>query len=499
MSFVLCVSRTIHASPIRPQQLGHHRASLLLFGLSLCFGCNTVLPQERSNPNRVFSDRRCPREIFAPSVLPFERSIHALPEFWLEGHPRAAFEVMNLEAIREQNEHVQALKDSEDAWPIGRVDPSSLHLDYAAIEKKLSKRMARFSNMMTKALLVDVQGRMPDAGLLLEMNRQIASMRPADELRVCYAHTPLRCLPTRQGVYEKQWQPMFDLLQCSELHLGDVVRVLAKTDAFAYVWSAFADGWVDISKLTPPLSRDDSDTFVHPKQFIVVTADRVPLWSIAAPNRDVSGDTMLQARMGSTFPLLQTAENRLSILIPTAQGLAQGYTRSGSGVSVGYSMLTRETWIRRLFTLLYSPYGWGGMGDYRDCSQLIMDVFNSFGLQIPRNSAHQSLSGTARFDVGHLTPFQKQRLIEEKSAEGILLLYLPGHIMLYLGKDRGHLFAFHQFSGYLSPCAQGGETMLRVNRTAITALDLGAGCSRRSFLERIQRLILFKLEVGFLS
>ena len=72
--------------------------------------------------------------------------------------------------------------------------------------------------------------------------------------------------------------------------------------------------------------------------------------------------------------------------------------------------------------------------------------------------------------------------------------------MLHLGQDDGRLYALHQFSGYLAPCrgAPRGrpergktETMVRVNRAAVTSLELGRGSSRTAFIERLTRLVLF--------
>ena len=47
---------------------------------------------------------------------------------------------------------------------------------------------------------------------------------------------------------------------------------------------------------------------------------------------------------------------------------------------------------------------------------------------------------------------------------GIVLLYLKGHIMLFVGRDGDQLYALHQVSGYLVPCEKpdsgASETML---------------------------------------
>ena len=73
---------------------------------------------------------------------------------------------------------------------------------------------------------------------------------------------------------------------------------------------------------------------------------------------------------------------------------------------------------------------------------------------------------------------------------GIVLLHFPGHIMLYLGRDEhGTPMVIHAFSEYLEACEPEGETLRRVDRVAVSDLTLGAGTSRRSFLERITKVI----------
>ncbi|MCA9604576.1 MAG: hypothetical protein KC619_03215, partial [Myxococcales bacterium] len=76
-----------------------------------------------------------------------------------------------------------------------------------------------------------------------------------------------------------------------------------------------------------------------------------------------------------------------------------------------------------------------------------------------------------------------------------------GHIMLYLGRDAaGTPMAIHSFSEYLEPCAaeggEGEETLRRVDRVTVSDLTLGRDTSRRSFLERLERIVVLGQRVG---
>ena len=80
----------------------------------------------------------------------------------------------------------------------------------------------------------------------------------------------------------------------------------------------------------------------------------------------------------------------------------------------------------------------------------------------------------------------------------MVLVHFPGHIMLYLGRDKaGTPRVLHSFAEYLAPCPGGGETLLEVGASAVTDLTLGKGTSRRSFLERITHLTVFGKAPGY--
>ena len=152
---------------------------------------------------------------------------------------------------------------------------------------------------------------------------------------------------------------------------------------------------------------------------------------------------------------------------------------------------TRRELLTEAFSVLDEPYGWGGKGGGYDCSRFLLDVFGSFGIELPRHSARQALAGTFSVDVSSVGDLNEKRLLLEAAAHrGIVLLHFPGHIMLYLGtSNEGVPMAIHAFSEYLTPCVGLDlETVNRVDRVAVSDLSLGVGSSRRDFLSRITRI-----------
>ncbi|HET6583389.1 MAG TPA: NlpC/P60 family protein, partial [Nannocystaceae bacterium] len=137
------------------------------------------------------------------------------------------------------------------------------------------------------------------------------------------------------------------------------------------------------------------------------------------------------------------------------------------------------------------PYGWGGKDGARDCSQFLHDLFAGFGIPLGRHSSVQATQGTANVDVAGWTEADKLAAIDDAAHDGVVLLYMPGHVMLDVGKDGDRRFAISAIAEYVEPCAGAGETLRRLDRVAVTDLELGRGSSRGAFIERITRIAVF--------
>ena len=68
---------------------------------------------------------------------------------------------------------------------------------------------------------------------------------------------------------------------------------------------------------------------------------------------------------------------------------------------------------------------------------------------------------------------------------------MPGHIMLDVGAARGRRWSISAIAEFLVPCPEGGETVHRLDRVALTDLELGRGSSRGAFIDRITTLAVF--------
>ncbi len=424
--------------------------------------------------------RPCPAQAPAPAVFPHTRPRHRTVEFWLA---RAADRTVKPKQVEEQNDRVRELR--HEGWPSGRFDLLKLSFTREKIRERLQERATKLREAAEEGKRVMPDGT-PARALAAAMWKKMQKAKPVDELRLVWKATALRCFPHAGPVYEKAWDVAFDLLQCSWLRVGEPVKVFARGDDYWYVWSEYAEGWVHGANLTPPLDAAQARRHLGKKRRVVVQADRVPLWV------DMQQTTLLGVlRLGTHLPIQQTRGGMYRVAVPTASGLRSGWL-GDSGAGPWRPRLSKAALLRRAFSLLGSTYGWGGVGGTRDCSRFMMDLFGASGVLLPRNSWHQSNAGTRQVDVSAMDVATRARAMEQHNKKGVVLLYLPGHIMLYLGRDGDRHYALHQFSGYLVPCKGGGETMMRVNRAEVTSLELGRGSSRTAFIERITKLVLFQ-------
>ena len=482
-------------------------ALLSLASVCLVSGCPSddkpapAAPTNRSvRSASATSDKRpCPAEAPAPPIIPYHRPEHDLVDFWLSRLNKPGRVLLAPDRILEHNRELLG-QPGEDP-PTGLTDLLKLTPPAARVKALLAKRLEHLREGVKAGKRVWADGSKP-TDLLERLTTLQRRAEIGGGLHLLHRSEPLRCFPEPRGIYEKAHDLAFDLNQCSQVRTGEPVKVLARAHDYWFVRTVYGQGWVRPSALSRAIPAEELAEYLDPRRRVVVVADRVPLWDAAR-----GGQVVGSATLGAQFPRIVLKKEarpapvrrrkkddepppRRRVSVPTAAGLTTRWLDQ-RGTTLGFSPFSREAVLRRAFSLLHTPYGWGGTGGRRDCSRLMMDLFASFGLRIPRNTAQQSHAGARRVDVGHLDETAKAAAMAADATDGVVLMNMKGHIMLYVGSDGDRQFGLHLFSGYLQPCPGGGETMMRVNRTAVTSLGLGRGSSRRSFLRRITRLIVF--------
>ncbi|WP_121073858.1 SH3 domain-containing protein [Helicobacter pylori] len=253
----------------------------------------------------------------------------------------------------------------------------------------------------------------------------------------------VRAVPTNKPYYLSQKGYPFDRYQNSLIFQGTPVLVthfnLDKT--YAHIQSSFVYGWIKVSDLA--YMRDkDIELLTKLKNYVMPIKDKIPLYTDY-------GDFYTNARVGELFALIpqsqKTSQN------PQKKELkAYGFLRDAKGYAALQSVIldekdffvfpkafNSENMAYFIDTMLGQKYGWGGLLGNRDCSAFTRDSFANFGILLPRNSYAQSRYANNYVDLSSMKTKEKEDYILKNATPFGTLIYLKGHIMLYLG-ERNH-------------------------------------------------------------
>jgi cell wall-associated NlpC family hydrolase len=109
---------------------------------------------------------------------------------------------------------------------------------------------------------------------------------------------------------------------------------------------------------------------------------------------------------------------------------------------------TRGNLLRQAFKFLGERYGWGHDYEARDCSGFVAEVYRSLGVELPRNTGDQARSPVLANRI--VFKPDEGREARERALAGVQagdLLYIPGHLMMVLGRVDGRLYVIHDIEG----------------------------------------------------
>lgn len=367
-----------------------------------------------------------------------------------------------------------ALAEAAASMPAGVRDPWSAGIDAASVLALTGERVASYAAEAAAAELIQTA-----PGAIAAAADVVATAVPVDHARLVVDETQLFCAPIAGTLLKPPGDPEFDRNACTSLHPGELVRVLARAGGeWLAVHAGHTVGWVHPDGLSSPLAEDERRAWR--------AGDR--LWSLRDDVTTVGG---VVVRLGVGLPIVALDGGHAEVRVATGQGPALDRIAIDDRVHIGFAPLRRGAVLEVLLAQLGAPYGWGGRAGARDCSQLLRDALAPFGVVLARHSSSQAQQGVRSIDVAGLADADKLAAIAEQARTGIVLAYMPGHIMIDLGERDGRRFALSAIAEYLEPCADGGEALWKLGRVAVTDLELGRGTSRGAFIERITRLAVF--------
>src|SRR5690606_31066824 len=292
----------------------------------------------------------------------------------------------------------------------------------------------------------------------------------------------LRTFPTHLRVFSTPDDRDIDRFQESALFPGTPVAVVhrSRDRRWLFVLSETYAAWIEADAVAV---GHRSAIFAHGRRvpFLVVTGAQVR--TVHTPERPAVSEVVLD--MGVRLPLADWPTHEplngqhpgfghaVELPVRGEDGMLEfvpALVPHSADVSRGYLPLTKAGLIRQSFKFLGERYGWGHRYNGRDCSGFVSEVLRSFGLVLPRNTGAQARSpalggGTVANEVGHE---ERLRLLRDSQVGD--LVYLPGHVMMVIGRIDGDAWVIHDTAGISLLEEDGSLHRYRLNGVAVTPL-----------------------------
>ena len=266
---------------------------------------------------------------------------------------------------------------------------------------------------------------------------------------VAVERTAVRLLPTADGWYETAGDMRYDMVQGTVLDPGEAVRILhrSRDGVFLFVETRDYDGWVKAEALAE-VKRSSWLSFAAPEHFAVVTAKELRLRA---------GDRELHYQLGARLPSKKSPDPAVRRIILPLGNVGGRFALGEMGVRIvggaadsvlseGCLPLTHNNLVRLAFAPLGTEYGWGGADGGMDCSSYVQNVYRTMGIELPRDADAQERALPCIPLAGRT---HEERLAILRETPPGALLFLPGHVMLYLGTDAGGVpCVIHDISSY---------------------------------------------------
>ncbi len=409
----------------------------------------------------------CPLEQPAPALLPGVSDAHRTASYWTN---LASERGVDADEVLLSRDDIATLNKSYGVSRPGFFSQVDLlaPLNEAELRTKIDERFVWMQGKL------DAKEYRKDAGGDAFTKPQELAFAPS--LRVALEEVQLFCAPTTVGFYDADaTSTRINRNTCSAAHPQELIQIVAP-------WS----GGMSLARTATSWGFVNSDILVS-KEISEKQAQRYARGPFAVVSQD-GAKTASGTQLGPHARVPFAAGASGAVLVANRAGI-EAQELQTQLYKPTTRPFTRRAVLETALSYLGEPYGFGGLDGGIDCSRLQLDLFGAFGIKLPRFSGWQSKAGTYSIDVEGVGDAAKLEIIEQASQSGVVIMHLPGHIMLYLGKDAaGVPMAVHALSYYLDTCESGQETSMVVGKVQVGGLELGRGTRKTALIERINRV-----------
>jgi len=300
-------------------------------------------------------------------------------------------------------------------------------------------------------------------------------------------NTNIRVLPTDSPMFYNPTKPgegfPFDYNQNSSIKINTPIFIshYSKDKAWAYMQSGTVGGWIHINDIA--FVDEEFINEFKTNDYSVAVAEKFPIY-----------DNIFReyVKVATIFPKFQdyyiiAKKDFNNNAIITYIKINPSYVQS---LPIKFNTENR---IKIAKALLDEPYGWGGLLNNRDCSSFTQDYFAPFGKFLSRNSRAQSKNGTYH-DLSKFSNEKKKEYIKKNGVPYSTLVYLRGHIMLYIGIKENEPIVIHNMWSVRLKNIWGEKYRHIVGKASMTTLEPGKDLKdfdkQNSILRKIQGIVI---------
>jgi len=275
-------------------------------------------------------------------------------------------------------------------------------------------------------------------------NSNLQNLDKVHAKAISIKHSNLRAFPTDTGAYRDPWKSTegfpFDYNQNSELHINVPLYIshYSLDRKWVFVHAGHAFGWVKFTDIALV-----KHSFISMFKTGIYSVSRVDDLILRNGRKTIS-----IIKLGTIFPMTRN-KKLLIIAIKGTNGyaIAKRLKRPSSSLIAQKPIKFNSKNVAKISQQFYAePYGWGGKLGTRDCSATTRDYFSCFGIYLDRNSAKQAKAGHS-IDIRRLKGASKKAAIIKNAKPFFSMLYVRGHIGLYLGKYKNEPVIMHTYWG----------------------------------------------------
>jgi len=280
----------------------------------------------------------------------------------------------------------------------------------------------------------------------------------------------IRAFPTDTVFARSPEYTDVDMMQLTAISPAEPAVILHESldKKWYFVQTEIYSGWIKKEDTAAADNVDIVEQYLK-KPYLVTADSRV----ITEPDPFAKNDEQIEFQMGDKIRLAdhvhgqallegnlhsQSDTGSYAVLLPKRDKngkliFKKDLIAYSSGVKEVFLPYTRAGILHQAFKMLGERSGWGGMFKRRDCSRFVMDIYRSFGINLPRDAGIQEEHAAGRKIVFNGS-IEKRKEIMQLIQPGDVI-YMPGHVVIYLGKDEDSHFIIHAGAGYAVETSEG--------------------------------------------